>query len=103
MARLTDLARVIRSKNAGALQITLDVMFEGEEAYLRVKESGVFNRALVARLYGLSENAVQVIAYDPAYAIKITIPRPVPSGDPADSDVYGAQQHAPLLYIEIPD
>jgi hypothetical protein len=26
--------------------------------------------------------------------------RPVVSGSPGDSDVYGAQQHAPLLDIE---
>ena len=44
-----------------------------------------------------------IIPYDVAYAIKITIPRLVPSGDPGDTDVYGAQQHAPLLDIEIPD
>jgi hypothetical protein len=103
MSTLGELARVVRSKNAGALYFTLDVMFADRETYERVKASGVVDRDLVARLYRLSPNAVDVIHYDPAYAIKITIPREVPSGDPADSDVYGAQQHAPLLGVEIPD
>jgi len=32
---------------------------------------------------------------------KITLPRDVVSGDVGDRDVYGAQQHAPLLDIEL--
>ncbi|MCP5156094.1 MAG: DUF4387 domain-containing protein [Ectothiorhodospiraceae bacterium] len=100
--RLGDLARVVRSKNAGALLFTLDVMFADEATYLRVRDSGALDASRIATLYGVSDNAVDVIPYDVAWAIKVTIPRPVPSGDPADSDVYGAQQHAPLLDIEIP-
>jgi hypothetical protein len=103
MNTLGQLAQVVRSKNAGALYYTLDVMFADEATYRRVLDSDVINNARIATLYRLSANAVQIINYDVAYAIKITIPRDVPSGDPADSDVYGAQQHAPLLGLEIPD
>jgi len=42
------------------------------------------------------------IRHDVAYAIKITVPRAFPSSDPQDNDVYGAQQHAPLLDLQIP-
>lgn len=103
MARLIDLASVLRSKNAGALLCTLDVMFEEEATYRRVRDSGVLTAELIAKLYGISDNAVSIIPYDVAYAIKITIPRLHKSGDPDDSDIYGAQQHAPLLDIEIPE
>ena len=103
MARLADLAGVLRSKNAGALLCTLDVMFDDDETYRRVLNSGTLTPQNVARLYGVSDNEVAVIPYDVAYAIKITIPRLFPSGDPQDTDIYGAQQHAPLLDIEIPD
>ena len=103
MARLIDLASVLRSKNAGALLCTLDVMFEEEAVYKKVCDSGVLTTGLIAKLYGISDNAVSIIPYDVAYAIKITIPRLHKSGDPDDSDIYGAQQHAPLLDIEIPD
>ena len=102
MTRLADLARVLRSKNAGALYITLDVMFDDEATYRRVRDSGALDAFHVAPLYGVSHNEVSVIPYDVAYAIKITLPRAFPSGDPLDNDVYGAQQHAPLLDIEIP-
>ena len=103
MARLVDLADVLRSKNAGALLITLDIIFEDEATYTRVQGSGVITQALIADLYGVSHNEVSIIPYDVAYAIKITLPRLYPSGQFGDSDIYGAQQHAPLLDIEIPD
>lgn len=103
MTRLIDLAQVLRSKNAGALLCTLDMMFEDDDTYRRVRDSGAITPQRIAKLYGVSDNEVSIIPYDVAYAIKITIPRLVPSGDPGDTDVYGAQQHAPLLDIEIPD
>ena len=37
MARLYDIAKVLRSKNAGALLCTLDMMFEDEATYRRVR------------------------------------------------------------------
>ncbi len=102
MTRLADLASVLRSKNAGALYLTLDVMFADEATYRRVRDSGALDARRIAALYAVSHNEVAVIPYDVAFAIKITLPRAVASGDPGDGDVYGAQQHAPLLDIEVP-
>ncbi len=102
VTKLYDLARVLRSKNAGALLLTIDVMFEDESTYRRVRDSGALTPGRIAGLYGVSDNEVSIIPYDVAWAIKVTLPRLARSGDPDDSDVYGAQQHAPLLAIEIP-
>lgn len=102
MAKLRDMARVIRSKNAGALQVTLDVMFEDAATYERVRDSGALTPRSLAPLYGVTDNEVAVIPFDIAYAIKITVPRKIRSGSPGDTDIYGAQQHAPLLDIEVP-
>lgn len=44
---------------------------------------------------------VQIIHYDAASAIKITIPRPTVSGN-IDTDVFGGQQHGPLVDLEVP-
>lgn len=101
MTRLADLASVIRSKNAGALLLTLDVIFDDDITYARVRESGAINAQDIAARYGVSDNEVHIIPFDVARAIKITLPRLVPSGAPGDSDVYGAQQHAPLLDIDV--
>ena len=103
MAKLRDLAKIIRSKNAGAFQLTLDILFEDQETYERVKKTGIINAKLFSELYQCPENQVEFTAYDQAYAFKGTIPRVHGSGDIRDSDIYGAQQHAPLLDVVIPD
>ncbi len=103
MATLSELTSVLLSKNAGALLCTLDLMFDDAATYERVRDSGVLNQELIASLYQVSQNEVSIIPYDVAMAIKITVPRLVPSGSFGDTDVYGAQQHGPLLTVEIPD
>jgi hypothetical protein len=101
--RLGDLARVLRSKNSGPFELTLDIIFDDAEKYERVKESGVIDRNLVCSLYGIPpEEVYHLVFFDPALAIKITIKRPIESGGIGDTDVYGAQQHAPLFDVSIP-
>jgi hypothetical protein len=102
MTKLRDLAKVCKSKNAGPFEITLDIMFEDDATFERVRATGVLNAALFARLYGVDESTVLFTPYAPARAFKATLPRRVASGDVGDSDVYGAQQHAPMLDIDIP-
>jgi hypothetical protein len=58
-------------------------------------------QSAIAELYGLAPRQVEVIPYPPAIAIKIVMDRKLVAGDPGDRDVYGAQQHGPLLGIEI--
>ena len=103
MTKLRDIARVVRGKNAGALYLTLDVMFEDEATYRRVRDCGVLSPRALAPLYGVTDNEVAIIPFDVARAIKITVPRRVRSGSPGDTDVYGAQQHVPLMQLEVPE
>ncbi|WP_052954970.1 DUF4387 domain-containing protein [Microvirga vignae] len=99
--QLQEIARVLRSKNAGPCLVTFDLIFDRSEDFERVRSQVARLRSEVAARYGRSENEVRVIDYAPAQAVKITIPRDIMSGDPGDRDVYGAQQHAPLLEIEV--
>jgi len=99
--RLDSIAKVIRSKNAGPCLLTLDVMLPDEESFAYVAARVGPLRRQVARRYCRSENEVAVLPFKPALAVKITLPRDVISGDVGDRDVYGAQQHAPLLDIEL--
>ncbi len=102
-APLTDVAAVIRSKNAGPYELTLDIMFKEEKHYLFLKEINFFTRELFAELYGVDvEKILKVVYFDPACAVKCTMVRPLVSGRSGDSDVYGAQQHAPLLFLKVP-
>lgn len=101
--KLIDLAKTIRSKNAGTDRITFDIIFREKENYELVKESNVINREFIAELFDIDINRItDSVEYDPAYAIKFTINRLRPSGSPGDSDVFGCQQYPPLLDIEIP-
>ncbi|AGB41585.1 hypothetical protein Halha_1647 [Halobacteroides halobius DSM 5150] len=99
---IKELVDVIRSKNAGPYELTFDLIFKDFKTYEAVKSSGVINKSLIAKLYDIDENKViSVINYDPAKAIKATIERPCSAGAIGETDVYGAQQHAPLLSLKI--
>lgn len=99
--KLSELARVVRSKNAGPRRLTLDVMFDTDAEYQRVAQSPALSAETIGRLYGVAPGAVTIIPYPAGRAIKIVMARRIMAGDPGDQDVYGAQQHAPLLGIEV--
>lgn len=95
---LGQAARVLRSKNSGPFSITLDVLFDDEALYGAVKAQQTISKQVIARLYHLAEEDVSdVVYFDRALGLKVTIARHVSSGSPLDTDVYGAQHHAPLL------
>ena len=102
MARIRDLARVCKSKNAGPFDLTIDIVFDDAALYQKVRASGVITEALFARLYDVAPKDVLLTPYDATMAIKATFPRLVPAGGIGDTDVYGCQQHAPLLDVDIP-
>ena len=103
MTRIRDLASICKSKNAGPFDLTIDVIFGSDAEYERVAATGILGAPLFARLYGVAESQVLFTPYPAARAFKATLPRRVPAGAFGDTDVYGAQQHAPLLEVDIPD
>jgi hypothetical protein len=102
MAKLGDLARLIRSKNAGPFVLTFDIMFDDDNVYRRVIESRVLTKSRFAAIYHVPEEDVLFFQHDAARAIKISIPRPYVQCDLEDGDAYGGQQHAPLVEIDVP-
>jgi hypothetical protein len=102
MPKLREIARACKSKNAGPYELTLDIMFEDRETFERVRATGVISPALIAKLYRVPVESVVFTEFPPAFAYKATIERRIPSGAVGDTDVYGAQQHAPLLEVEVP-
>ena len=99
--QLQDFAQVVRSKNAGPRRFTLDLIFRNDADYQRVAQSEVLTAEKIAPLYGVAADTVKVIYYPLGRAIKIVVPRLIMSGDPSDRDVYGAQQHTPILGLEL--
>ncbi len=102
MPKIRDIASICRSKNASPFLVTLDVVFPNRETFERVRDSGVISKELISRLYSVSEADVLLVEFPPANAFKATVPRLYGSGDVEDGDVYGAQQHAPLMDVEVP-
>ena len=100
--KLTELADVIRSKNSGPYELTFDIIFKDEEIYKKIAAAGIINPEMFSKLYGVEKDKImEIINFDPAKAIKVTIERPICSGNLGERDVYGAQQHAPLMKLEI--
>ena len=102
MAKLLQLAQVIRSKNSGPFEITFDVIFDDAEVYRAVKASGVLTAELVCGLYRVEPKDVKALMFfDPAQAFKFTLRRGWAQGSTGERDTFGTQQHAPLLDVEI--
>ena len=81
--KLVELAKTIRSKNAGTDKITFDIIFREKENYELVKKSGALTKATIAKLYNIPEERISdFLEFDPAYAIKFTIYR-----EPAETRV----------------
>jgi hypothetical protein len=100
--KLVELASTIRSKNAGVDHITFDIICRERRHFERVRDSGALTRATVARLFGVPESRVtDFVVFEPANAIKFTLRRARPSGSAGETDMFGAQQYAPLFDVEI--
>ena len=104
MTRLVDIAKIVRSKNSGPFELTLDVMFDDPAVFQKICDRKLICKETIAKLYRLKEEDVlSIIEFPVAMAIKATIVRPLSSGAIGERDVYGAQQHVPLMQLEIPN
>ncbi len=98
---ILQVARVIRSKNSGPFELTLDIMFKEKRYFDLFREKKIITARKIARLYRIPESDVlKIVYFEPSQAIKVTIKRKIPSGAPGDTDIYGAQQHVPLFDLE---
>jgi hypothetical protein len=98
---LKQVASVVRSKNAGPLCLTIDLFFSRRCDYeLAVASTGLSTQA-VAALYSVQPAQVRRFDLPDILAIKLAMPRALCAGEPGDGDVYGAQQHAPLLEVSL--
>ncbi len=68
----------------------------------QLAKNHIINKDVIASLYDISvDDVINIIEFRPAKAIKATIVRPMASGELGETDVYGAQQHAPLVDLEV--
>jgi hypothetical protein len=99
MKKLIDYTKILRSKNAGPLFITFDLIFNNNEDMRYVSER--LTKEYISKAYDVSEDKIDIIVYSVVNSIKITFPRKNISGSLADTDIYGCQQHVPLTEMII--
>lgn len=99
MKKLIDYTKILRSKNAGPLFITFDLIFNSLEDMQYVAER--LTKEKISKAYGVDESKISIISYGVVNSIKITFPRKNISGSLVDTDIYGCQQHVPLANIEL--
>jgi hypothetical protein len=99
---LQDIARIIRSKNAGSFMITVEIIFDDPDKYFAIKTKKLISQKTIADAYNVPlESILDFVYYDPGLGIKANFRRLIPSGGPFETDVYGCQQYAPLLNINL--
>jgi hypothetical protein len=99
--RIGDIARLVRSKNAGPFMLTIDVLFADRETFDRINATGALSVERVAKLYSVDPDRILAFVLPDALTVKLSFPRDVPSGSLGDSDVYGCQYMARLAGAEI--
>ncbi len=99
MKRLIDYTKILRSKNAGPLFITFDLIFPDESSFNYVKEK--LTKEIIKEVYDVNIEDISIISYGVVNSLKITFPRKNISGSLEDNDIYGCQQHMPLANILI--
>ncbi len=97
MKKLIDYTKILRSKNAGPLFITFDLIFNNNEDMRYISER--LTKEHISKAYDVSVHKIDIIVYGVVNSIKITFPRKNISGSLNDTDIYGCQQHIPLANI----
>jgi hypothetical protein len=101
MAKISELAQYVRSKNAGPFWVTLEIFCDNDEAYQRIKNSPAIAPEKVAALYGAKASMIKSFFIDNLRVIKFSYPRPMPSGHKYENDMHAGQQYIRIAELEV--
>ena len=99
---LHEVARYVRSKNAGPFWVTIDVFCDDDASFERVSHAPALQANVVAALYGMEEGCVLRFAIPSLRVLKLSFPRTASQGATADRDCHAAQVFVPLLDLRVP-
>jgi hypothetical protein len=100
---LSDVAELVRSKNAGPFWLTIDIFCGDSSTYELILASSVTDPAYLATTLNVELGAIRVFTLPNLNALKITIPRPQVQGSIWDTDLHAGQQFVALLYTPVPE
>ena len=101
MAKVRDVCRHVRSKNAGPFWVTIDLFFDGQVNFDRYAMSPALGPQLFESLYGTKPDLVKRIPLSSLNVVKISYPRPQAQGWMGERDMHQGQAFARLLNIDI--
>ena len=101
MDKLGDIAKYVRSKNAGPFWITVDIFCGDTDSFERIASAPELSPRKIAALYDVSENAVRHFRLPDLKVVKLSFPRRVAQGGYGDADSHAGQYFVPLLTVEI--
>lgn len=94
MPKLGELAKKVRSKNAGPFWLTIDIFFAAQENYKFVCKK--LSNKEIASLFAIDICSIKRFQIDELGVLKISFPRPFVQGSIFDRDMHGAS-YANLL------
>ena len=101
MAKLSDVCRQVRSKNAGPFWITVDLFFVDDHAFDRYSEVDALQPASLAALFGVDAALIKRFSVPHLAVLKASYPRPRPQGGAHERDMHGGQQYVRLLDLHL--
>lgn len=99
MTKLSDIAKKIRSKNAGPFWLTIDVFCDTADAYQKAAEALDVNR--MAEVLRTDPATLKRFEIPDLNVVKISIPRPAIQGTRQDRDMHGASFANILAELEV--
>jgi hypothetical protein len=99
---IADLALEVRSKNAGPFWVTMELFMRDAAGYAAVADPAYLNAPMIAGLYQVAADTVQIFRIPALNVVKISFPRPVAQGSLRDRDIHAGQHHVPLAVFPLP-
>ncbi len=101
MAKLGEVCRHVRSKNAGPFWITVDLFFRNASDFARYVGAPAIGIDMVAAVFDVDAAQVKRFAIPDLNVVKFSYPRRQPQGWAAERDMHGGQQYVRLLDVDL--
>lgn len=99
MSTIEKTVKYIRSKNAGPFWLTIDAFCNNVEDTERVVAAFERERSLIARIFQVKPEELQIFCLKHIQVAKISFPRVPVEGSRNERDMHGGQQYVSLLDI----
>lgn len=101
MKTLKDVCRHIRSKNAGAYWVTIDLFFNDADSFERFIDCAAISNDAIGGIYNTNPQLVRRYAVRSLHVLKISYPRSSAQGGVVERDMHAGQQFVRLLDLPV--